>query len=253
MIYYSAVFMHPKQANPFNLFLGFKALSTAEKIYTLVTLGGYALAKKHWELANWDHSWCHRIIAVIECCLLLGGLFSIIEALATALINKGESDQFIKDSWFYFKSVGTIISNPGENKDQHLENFANQLAQNNSSDPRVNYVRDLKDIPNPIRPPEADFSAEYRQLENENWWPISEFAKKLEIELWGRGAGAPGYNEIDTLIKQVYEKLKELSNGYKNNKNEEVGREIAMKIPYHRESFWLNKIWGIEDPNLEVK
>ena len=160
MLYYSAAFMHPTQT-VCNILDGFDSLPTDGKVYTLITGGGYLLAMKHWDLGNYDHSLSHRIIALIECCPLLGGLFAIIETLATQMIwacTKNNPSSFIKDSQNYFTQLKGILSQDDQyqdssnifsahilSKDQQLANFAQTLLLNHPGDPRANYVANLID------------------------------------------------------------------------------------------------------------
>ncbi len=80
-----------------------------------------------------------------------------------------------------------------------------------------------------------------------------EFAKKLESQLGLHAQSSSKYQEIDSLAKKVYEKLKDISNQLKNNGNDTQGQYIASQIPYHRAAFWLKNTWGIQDLNNEYK
>ena len=87
MFYLSAAAMHPNEGDVLPCYFPyFGALTTVEKIATVITGGGYALAKSHWDLGRVGDSWMHKAIAVIECCPLVGGIFLLIEQLIFAVL-----------------------------------------------------------------------------------------------------------------------------------------------------------------------
>jgi hypothetical protein len=139
--------MHPKDTS-FNILEGFDHLPIDGKIYTLITGGGYLLAMKHWDLGNWDHSWAHKAIAILECCPVVGGIFALIEVSGTYIVwlccaqtTLSISDQL---SGEYFKSRHTVRTEQ-DLSDNALVNLSINLSQKTdvASGQRAQYVANL--------------------------------------------------------------------------------------------------------------
>jgi len=78
--------------------------SLLETVFAILTLGGSILAKQHWEVGNWTHSFKHKAIALLEAIPLIGGIIALLERLCIHFLQKETSqDEILKAYFLYMK------------------------------------------------------------------------------------------------------------------------------------------------------